>query len=388
MVRSTWLRRAGPGIVAIGAIALLTSTTLGARDRPWDPPDCADVRGGTATRGPVPQGTFAMAIDRPAWFRLDPVLDGDGALSGQRLVVGRAGATAARVLALPAESFAAGPYGAVILVGADDGSTSRLLALDVPGGCVTELAVSGDVVRRATISPDGTSLVEFRVDRRTRADLGTWKRSLGDHERAGAPVRILPPIAPDGRFGRTFATDLGWSDDGSLVVQSCGEVACRTRAVGANGPVDVAVDEPDLGMTLGLADGRLVSYLACRGLPCPIVVTDPATGGRRTVVDAAGPAVLTPTTAGVRLVHVLDAGDGPTLHAIALDGSDDRDLGPVPDGFHLLVGPGRADTAVPTPFGWVALVPHGGPAIDRAAPGAVLRNVLDGRTATLEEVLP
>jgi hypothetical protein len=386
MVRSVWLRRAGPGIVAIGAIALLASTALGARDRPWDPPDCADVRGGSASRAPVVPDAATEGAGRAPWFRLDPVLDGNGALTGQRLIVGRPGGSVQR-MALPAESFAAGPFGAVLLVGTDDGSRSRLLAVDALDGCATELAVSRDVVRRATISPDGASLVEFRVDRRTRADLGTWRRSLAGPARRAA-VRILPPIEPDPRFGRTFATELRWTDDGTLLVESCGEVACRTRAVGPAGAADIVIDEPALGPALGLVDGRLVSYLACRGLPCPIVVTDPATGRRRTVVDASGPAVLTATTAGVRLVHVRDDGHGRILRAVALDGSETLDLGALPDGLGLLTDPAAAHAAVPLPPGWVLLAPDGRPAPDRAATAAILRNALDGRSASFEEVLP
>ena len=383
--RSIWLRRAGPGIVALGAVVLLASTTLGARDRPWDPPDCADARGGAASKAPIVRGGIPVAADRAPWFRLDGILDGAGALSGQELVIGQGGGQARRTVALPPESFAAGPFGAVVLVGSDDGAVSRLDALDVLDGCRTPVASSTDVIRRATISPDGTSLVEFRVDRRTRADLGTWRRPL---DGSGGATRILPPITPDAAFGRTWSTAFTWSDDGSLAVESCGEVSCRTRVVGPRGPSGLATSEPDLGTTLGLAGDRLVSYLACRGLPCPIVVTELATGRRTTLVDGARVAILTSTTAGPRLVHVRDDGHGPTLHSVALDGSGDLDLGPLPEGFDLLADASRTAAGVAVPADWVVTAAQGRLPADPNSPAPILRHVLDGRSATLGEVLP
>jgi hypothetical protein len=272
----------------------------------------------------------------------------------------------------------------VVLVGRDDGVESRLLALDVLDGCATVLATSTDVIRRATVSPDGTQLVEFRVDRRTRADLGTWRRPVDGSRHA---VRILPPIDPDPRFGRTWSTTFAWDEAGALAVESCGEVACRTRVVGATGPSDLALADPDIGATLGLADGRLVSYLACRGLPCPIIATDMASGRRRALVDDAGAAVMIATAAGPRLVHVRVGPDGATLHSQSLDGSHRVDLGPVPDGFDLEMDPSRSGVGLDVPAGWVVLAPQGRLPIDRSAPPPILRHVLDGRSAAVGEVL-
>lgn len=383
MLRSRWLRRAGPGIAALGAVAVLASTTLGARDHPWVPPDCADVRGGAGPAARVgPPG--ASPVGRGPWFRLDPVLDGDGALHGQRLAIGQAGGASPRMLDLPPESFAAGPFGAVVLVGRDDGIESRLVALDALDGCATVLATSTDVIRRATVSPDGTQLVEHRVDRRTRVDLGTWRRPLDGSRGA---VRILPPIDADPRFGRTWSTTFAWDEDRALAVESCGEVACRTRVVGATGSSDLALADPDVGTTLGLANGRLVSYLACRGLPCPIVATDMASGHRRVLVDDAGSAVVIATAAGPRLVHVRAGPDGTTLHSQSLDGSHGVDLGPVPNGYDLEVDPARSGAGMDVPPGWVVLAPHGRLPIDRLDPSPILRHVLDGRSASTEEVL-
>ena len=220
MVESRWFRRAGPGIAAIGALAIVASTTLGAPERRWEPSPCA---------GPPRAGVTAP---RGAWYQLDPVIEG-GARTGQRLAVGSAG-LGSRTLTLDAESFAAGPFRGTVLVGTDDGRQSRLSLVDVDAGCAWSVGTSRDaVVRRATLAPDGATLFEFRVDRRSRADLGVWRRTLDGR---GTAVRVLAPIGADAAFGKTWLTDFAWSDDGSsLAVQSCGEIACRFRVLSARG---------------------------------------------------------------------------------------------------------------------------------------------------------
>ena len=45
MAESRWLRWIGPGGVALGAVALIASTTLGAGTRPWGPRACAGPLG-------------------------------------------------------------------------------------------------------------------------------------------------------------------------------------------------------------------------------------------------------------------------------------------------------------------------------------------------------
>src|SRR6476619_6780400 len=98
MVESRWLRWIGPGVVALGAVGFIASTTLGAAVRPWVPSACA---------GPPTDRSAAARHTEPAalgdlrgtpWFRLDAVLDGNGALNGQRLALGLDGQRTARVL--------------------------------------------------------------------------------------------------------------------------------------------------------------------------------------------------------------------------------------------------------------------------------------------------
>ncbi len=143
MVGHRWGRTLAPGIVALGGLAMVATSTQAARDRPWAPPDCP---GGGAARVAI-----ARAADPPdpasvagePWFRADPRLDGAGALDGQRLTVGRRGGGAPATLDLPAESFAAGPFGDLILVGEDDGITSALATLDLAAGCRVDGRLDG-----------------------------------------------------------------------------------------------------------------------------------------------------------------------------------------------------------------------------------------------------
>ena len=194
MVESRWLRWVGPGIVALGAVALIGSATVGAGTRTWAPRACAGPP--TDRKEAAHELTPATPRDLAAgpWFRLDPVAADDGSLGGARLVLGRFGDPLTRTLDLPVESFAAGPYGRTVLTGADDGTASRLGLVDIAGGCSWLVATERDVIRRATIDPAGGAIYEMRVDRATRADLGIWRRGL---DGAAPAERILDPIGPD-----------------------------------------------------------------------------------------------------------------------------------------------------------------------------------------------
>ena len=77
MVESRWFRRAGPAVAALGGIALIATTTVGAPRGAWTPDVCA----GAPRIGDTASGS---------WYRIDPVI-GEGTRTGQRLVLGRAG---------------------------------------------------------------------------------------------------------------------------------------------------------------------------------------------------------------------------------------------------------------------------------------------------------
>src|SRR5262245_29098943 len=199
MLESRWGRRAGPGIAALGALLAIATTTLGAPTVEGRPPPPCDATTPAA----------ADTLSSPAWYRLDPVL-ADGALVGQRLEIGRTdGPTWA--MALDPESFATAPAGGRVVVGTDDGRRSTVSLVDTARGCLQSVVTTPDaVIRRAILEPDGRAIVEHRIRRTDRTDLGIWRRPLsGD-----APTRILAPIEPDPAFGRTWSTDLVWSDDG------------------------------------------------------------------------------------------------------------------------------------------------------------------------------
>lgn len=280
--------------------------------------------------------------------------------------------------------LAAGPFGAIVLVGTDDGAASRLEAVNVAAGCSWSVATEAAVIRRATIDPAGTTVYEVRVDRTSRADLGIWARPL-DGSRPAA--RVLDPIEPDERFGRTFATEFAWDLVGSsLAVSSCGELACRTRVLDSTTGSVRIVAEPDLGMPVGLAGDALVSYAACPGVPCPIVATDLASGARTGLTEAGSSAVTVVTPDGPRLVHEVVGETGLELRSIRLDGSSGQNLGPLAGDQRLQPDAAVANAATRVPSGWVVLDPGG--RLPEAGPGAEtkLRHVPDGATVQLDEV--
>jgi hypothetical protein len=385
VLESRWVRWVGPGVIvvlALGALATATATS-GAGARTWTPPPCpATTSIGKVATAAAPAGLPEIAAQ--AWFRLDPLLDPSGALEGQQLSLGIDGERGVMTMRLPSESFATGPFGGLILVGRDDGSTSVVQAVDAAAGCAWTLANEAAVIRRATIDPAATTLYETRVDRASRADLGVWAAGLD----GAAAKQVLGPVSTDERFGRTFTTEFAWDPDGEvLAVQSCGEAACRTRLVGrAGGPARV-LDDPDLGTMIGIADDRLVGYLACPGLPCPIVSVDLRSHGRVTLAEDAGIGILAVTPDGVRVVHEVFTPSGLALGSVALDGSGVVDLGPIADGLRLHPSPDRAEAATRLPEGWALLTPDGRIAVDGLADRGQLRHVPDGATVQFEEVV-
>lgn len=370
MLESRWGRRLAPGIAALAGVLAIASTTVGA------PP--AEVGALPACRdGTRPADTVAGVA---AWYRLDSVLVA-GARQGQRLDVGRIGASAWSV-SLDSESFATAPTRGRVVFGTDDGRRSTVSVADVERGCSTVVATSSDVIRHAVLAPDGASLYEFRVRRADRADLGVWRRTPGQDD----ATRVLGPIGPDATFGITWTTDLSWSLDGrSLAVTSCGEVACRIRVLDPATGRSRTVADPRLGALVGLDDERLVVHGACRGLPCPLFAVDVRSGATRRLADAAGLASLV-VDAGERsvAVHEVDDLTGPLVQ-VALDGARTDSLALPPNGYRI-VGPGAAAGAE-VPPGWLLLGPDGRLP---AAPGgdARVQRLADGQTRRLDEVVP
>jgi hypothetical protein len=338
MVEDRWRRVMGALVVSLGIIAAVGSGANAGSvpaDASWEPPAC----GGGIARTVAARSREAVAVaevpptpTRP--FELTPRLDATGTLVGQRLELDVGQSVVRRTLDLPAESFAAGVFGHIVLVGFDDGTRSRLQAFDVVAGCAWAIADATDVIRRATLSPDGVSVYETRVDRSTRLDLGVWRRWL---DGTGLPRRVVGPIEADERFGRTWSTEFAWSTDGDrLAVQSCGAVACRTRILDPQtGGVQVVAD-PAGGPMVGLTRDRLIAYGACRGLPCRLESTDLATGHATTLTIASGVAVVVGRGRDARVVHEWrDALGDRHLRRVDVAGDDVVDLGRIPPERHL-----------------------------------------------------
>ena len=383
-MESRWLRWVGPGVIALGALGSFATSTLGAGQRPWIPRPCSGGALDRTAAAGLPGPVALLDLGSQTWFRMDPMIDDAGTLQGQQVSLGLDGVRAVRTMELPPESFTSGPFGRTVLIGSDDGSVSRLQAVDPSAGCAWALAEEGMVIRRATIDPAGEVVYEARVDRVTRADLGVWSRPL---DGVGPARSVLPPLDPDDRFGRTFSTEFAWALDGrGLAVQSCGEVACRTRIIGFDGRPDRELAEPDLGLLAGFDGDRMVTYAACRGLPCPIVATDLTTGVRQILSADAGLAVVVATSDGPRLVHEAADAAGLRLRSVALDGQSASDLGPLPDGFRLQATPDRAGSATRLPLDWILLSPDGRLPLEAAALRPRLRHFPDGATVQLDEV--
>jgi hypothetical protein len=315
-----------------------------------------------------------------ATFVIEPVVDADGVLTGQRVELGTATAVTA-TLELPPESFAAGPFGQVVLAGSDDGSTSAVRAFDASTGCSWSVATETDVIRRATVDPSAGAVYEFRVDRETRADLGVWREPLA----GGIAVRVIPPLALDDRYDPTFSTELAWSEEGDvLVVQSCGSTSCRTRLLDpATGRLQ-SVETADQGEVIGLAAGRLVTYAACRGLPCPIVAVKVATGETSTLSEAAGLARFVETAAGPRLLHETGSGDERALLLVEPASGDSYPISGAGSAWRVVPPAARAGGATSVPRAWAVLSGDG----RAAGPGdaAELLRLDDGTTLPLTEV--
>lgn len=376
-----WLLRLGPPLVAVGALGLVASVSAGATgDRPWDPPDCGPGADPATTRAALSRPGGPEGLTGEAWYRLDPVLDASGTLSGQRLELGLHG-RGGRYVELPPESFAAGPFGRLVLVGSDDGNVSTVRAIDASAACARLIARESSVVRRAVIDPAGATVYEFRVDRATRADLGVWRRPLA----GGDAERVLAPLPADERFGRTFSTELAWSLEGDrLVVQQCGYTSCRTRLVDPGSGLVSTIARPEIGELVGVAGGRVVAYAACHGLPCQIVSVDASSGQTALVAEAAGLAQLVPTDTGPRVIHETGPEADRHLRSTDLAGGSAVTIPASVGDLRLVPASARASAGTQLPAGWVLLAPDGRRAGGSGRP--VLVRLADGLTVPLGEV--
>jgi hypothetical protein len=129
-----------------------------------------------------------------------------------------------------------------------------------------------------------------------------------------------------------------------------------------------------------------VTYGACRGWPCPIVSVDVRTGARLTLDASGGRAAVAPTSEGARLVLETQRATGRILRSLSLDGTTASDLGPIPDGLGLGLGPQGSGAVTRLPDGWVLLAPDPASA-DGQAVRRQLRRIPDGMAVPLDEAM-
>lgn len=382
-----WTRNLGPPLLAAGAIALAIAPAVAGPGSPRVARTTAEVAARAPDVLPVCEdGALGPRPEPPdlagaAWYRLDAVLDDVGALDGQRLALGRVGEVGEIDVALPVESFAAGPLGGRVLVGDDDGRRSRLRLVDAASSCVaTIVEAEADVIRRAILEPSGSAIVEFRVDRANRADRGVWRRPLD-----GSPATLLlEPLPPNDRIGLVFATELAWSADRErLLVASCGEIACLSRIVDQATGAALVVDDPDVGEPISLLGDQLVAYAACPAVPCSIVSRDLGSGRTRILAELAGLGVTVPTGGGL-LIHE-DYSGGDRLRVVRLDGAPLASLR-LEDGLRLVPNGHRAAAALELPAGVVAAAAGGRPR--SAALPAVFLDAAGARWLPAGEIAP
>lgn len=266
--------------------------------------------------GPAPSPRDAAACDsRPVgragpgtWWEQRQQLDAAGSLSGWRLRAGVAGGRPVEI-GLPPESAVAGPVDGIVVLATDDGAGSLIRLLSPREGCLWTVARSEPIVRRAVATPDG--IVAHLVERASRRDLGIWLYAR-DTTAGAPPLRILEPVADPlilaAGIDRVWTTDLRLAGDGRrLAVQSCGERHCLTRILDpASAAAPVVVTDERQGGLIGLGPDGLVTWEACDGLPCAVLLAPPW-GGARTVADSVVAAALSGT--GRVVVTVVD-GDG------------------------------------------------------------------------------
>ena len=127
---------------------------------------------------------------------------------------------------------------------------------------------------------------------------------------------VLGPLRPRPDLGPVWVTELRLDGQGRmLAVQSCAEPACVTRIVRLDGSqtAPIAIEGADQGSIVGLANGRLITWAHCPGLPCAVQAWEVVAGKHASLVEQAVGTGL--TADGCYLVAVLD----PNGHARRID---------------------------------------------------------------------
>ena len=389
MVESRWLRWFGPGVVALGAVGLIASTTLGAGTRPWD---AARLRRAAGRSGSRPRRTRAAT----AWpsVRGAPVVPprpgprrATGRCAGQRLALGLAATGSPGPSTCRPSRSRPGRSGASSWSVPMTASARRLRRSTSPPAAPGRSPTERDVIRRATIDPAGDR--DLRDAGRSRDARRPRDLAPADRRPHARPARSSPPPAPDGRFGRTCVDRVHLGPRGR---PAGGPVLRRGRLPDA-GPRSGR--RPDRPRSTRPISGRIVGVdggprrdLRRRAAASPARSSRPTsrTGGRRIARAGGGPGrARRDARTDARLVHETDAGAGRGLRSVALDGgrgdrSRRRPRRARPPGRRRP----RPTSATRLPPGWVLLAPDGRMPADGRSGRPELRHIPDGVTVPLD----
>ncbi|MFI5227195.1 MAG: hypothetical protein ACHQ3P_11035 [Candidatus Limnocylindrales bacterium] len=323
MSKRLWPVFLGPPLILAGAVLAIGHAQPSAdAAKPVSLPRIASCSG---PDGAQPGASRSGAARPGAWWKTTEQLDASGTLVGRKLFVGQ-GPTAIATEDLPIESSASGPVHGVVVVVADDGTTSRVRLVSAVAGCETLIHSTTDVVRSAILDPSDGSVLAHLIDRGTRGDLGTWRISPAGSGGSGARL-VAPPLGDLGTVvGTVWATALRLDAHAAhLAVQSCADLGCLTRIFDLvhPGQPTILISGVDEGPLLGFAGADLVTWAACPGYPCAVLRWTPDVAKPRTLVNLAGAAGL--TRDGRRLVALVS--DGRVSHAIAVDPRTGRSTG-------------------------------------------------------------
>lgn len=246
---------------AFAAAAMMTSMALSAAPAAAGPPtasgrlpDCAEGPGASTRAG---SGTP----------ELEMVLNERGWLTGHRLTL-----PDGTSFALGRVAFLDGPFGGSWIVGDTRRGVSTVGVLDGAGKCVTHSFTQPGIVFGASMDPAGGVLVHDLVEKASGRQLGTWRRSLLDPERAHP---ILPGVSSDDPLAPVWVNTFAWAPDGSLAAQSCGASQCVTHVIQAGGGVR-SHRSPEQGVLRGMTErGLIVEEGSCHAIDCPTIVLPP-----------------------------------------------------------------------------------------------------------------
>ena len=339
MVESRWLRWIGPGVVALGAVGLIASTTLGAGTGPWVPRACAGPPGdaiAAAARAGTGRARGHARRGRGSGWTRSSTERGRCAASGSRRASAATGprrrstcrARVVRRRTVRRGSSSSAPTTARRR--ACRPSTSRAAA---PGRSATER----DVIRRATIDPAGT--IDLRDARRSRDAAPTSGSGGARSTAAPASTRSSTACRPTPASGaRSRPSSRGLPTGDRLAVQSCGEVACRTRIVARDGWSDRRRStRPTSASSSGsTATGRDLRRLPRS--PLPDRLDRPADRRPRVTLDASGGQAVVAATSDGRPARPRGSARrrvGTLRSRRRSTARQHLDLGPIPDGLGL-----------------------------------------------------